>query len=130
MFNVALFLPVLILSSSWPGAHPDEGQGASSGISFEQKRLAHLPNDSTLGQCVFGADGRRVAYEILEPSGGKVFVNGIGGELFEGPSGASRLRFSSDGRRLAYVTGRSGQMCAVIDGAKGKSYSRILDLNF
>ncbi len=82
---------------------------------------------------VLSPDGKRTAY--ITPTGKswdsrcQVVVDGVRGEEFENVDRAS-LKFSPDGKRVAYKAYQNGKAVAVIDGVKSEEYAVVRGITF
>lgn len=68
-------------------------------VSFEEKRLAIVPEDVQIGRFTFSPDGKTVAYYARKPAKWFVVVGEKKGEDFDGVRAPT---FSPDGRKVAF----------------------------
>lgn len=68
-------------------------------------------------------DGKRFAYGGLLKRGATVVVDGVESEVFQAVG--DQIRFSPDGKRVAYVVKKNGLYHVVENGVMGKGYDNI-----
>ncbi len=82
---------------------------------------------------VISNDDKHIAFTVKTNDGEFVMVDGVAGKLYTsiprvGLSEAGikqQIKFSRDGRRVAYVAGRGKKFLVVVDGKEGPEYDRI-----
>lgn len=105
-----------------------EAEGASGGAPALETS-PEGPAWEGVGEIVWSAEGRRLAYAAERAGKWRVIVDGHAGGSFDALVGRS-LQWSADGRRFAYV-GRRGAARFVVEGARqSEGYDGIAGLTF
>ena len=82
---------------------------------------------------VISSDEKHIAYTVKTNDGEVVMVDGVAGKTYTSiprvvltEAGIKQqIKFSPDGRRVAYVAGRGKNFLVVVDGKEGPEYDRI-----
>src|ERR1051326_2492301 len=91
--------------------------GGGGNVSFDDKVLATIPDDTKISDAAFSPDGRQVAYKAFKGTKFFVGVNNTKGPDF---AGVENLKWSSTGK-LAYRAFNGTTWCVVVGGQAGPS---------
>jgi hypothetical protein len=107
-----------------PVAHPPPGPVSFAGTSA---RLAVIPPGHEVGETVFSADGRHVAYTTSKDGAAWAWLDGQQGRPYESVRG---LVLQEGTGRLAYVGRRGIKECVVVGGQEGTRYPEVGVIRF
>ncbi len=96
-------------------------------MSFEEKRLAVVPEGLELEEKIFSPDGRGVFFKVRKPDREFVVVGDKKGEGFDWVIG---LSFNPDGMTVADKAKEGGKEFVVVGDRKGEEFEEVFEPAF